>query len=66
MFDVKANFKTKYQGILLHCYFCKIDEESIFFVCPDNVICKCSDVSGHLQPKRHWTTTETGLVFAEI
>ena len=28
MFDVKANFKTKYQGIL-HCPFCKIDEESL-------------------------------------
>ena len=73
MFDVKANFKTKYQGIL-HCPFCKIDEESLehIFVCPDGLICKFSDnvsawPSG--QPyklKRHWITTKTGLVFAEI
>ena len=50
MFDVKANFKTKYQGIL-HCPFCKIDEESLedIFVSPDSLICKFSDkVSGHL------------------
>ena len=50
MFDVKTNFKTKYQGIL-HCPFCKIDEESLehIFVCPDGLICKISDnVSGCL------------------
>ena len=50
MFDVKANFKTKYQGIL-HCPFYKIDEESLkhIFVCPDGLMCKFSDnVSGHL------------------
>ena len=50
MFDVKANFKTKYQG-LLHCSFCKIDEESLehIFVCPGGLICKFNyNVSGHL------------------
>ena len=50
MFDLKTNFKTKYQGIL-HCPFCKIDEESLehIFVCPDGLICKLIDnVSGHL------------------
>ena len=50
MFDVKANFKTKYQGIL-HCPFCKIDEESLehIFACPDGLICKFGDnVPGHL------------------
>ena len=50
MFDVKANFKTKYQGIL-YCPFCKIDEESLehIFACPDGLICKFGDnVPGHL------------------
>ena len=73
MLDVKANFKTKYQGILLHCPFCKIDEESLehIFVRPDGLICKFSDnvswPSGQpYEPEGHWTTTETGLVFVEI
>ena len=50
MFDVKTNFKTKYQGIL-HCPFCKINEESSehIFVCPDGLICKFNDdISVHL------------------
>ena len=50
MFDVKTNFKTKYQGIL-HCPFCNIDEDSLehISVCPDGLICKCSgNVSGDL------------------
>ena len=49
MLDVKANFKTKYQGIL-HCPFCNSDEVSLehIFVCPDDMICNFSDnVSGH-------------------
>ena len=50
MFDVEANLKAKYQGIL-HCPFCKIDEESLehIFVCADGLMCKFSDnVSGQL------------------
>ena len=50
MFDVKTNFKTKYQGILL-CPFRKIDEESLerIFVCPDGLKRKFSyKVCGHL------------------
>ena len=50
VFDVKTNFKTKYQGIL-RCPSRKIYEESLghIFVCPDGLICKFSDnVSGHL------------------
>ena len=73
MFDLKANFKTKYQGILQYS-FCKIDEEFLehIFVCPDGPICKFSDnVSGHLDNLMslkdwHWITTKTRLVFAEI
>ena len=73
MFDVKANFKTIYQGILHHP-LCKIDEESSehIFVCPDGLICKFGDNDSDCLDnlltflKRTLDHSKTGLAFAEI